>query len=180
MEERVEELREKLSTLDPQERELTIVENLCQAIREKGPKYVLPFRFIQDGGTRTSHHLILISKHPKGYEIMKEIMAKESSDHQQGVATFEYNPASVQQPFLLEFLRPLDQLQDMLLEEFAGQTIRMRKIFEQHNVGTPFVAKNYKDVLLELESQGKITASKHRKNSFGDKVEVTFPQQGEQ
>ena len=172
--ERANELRPKLDRLNPQERELTIVEELCQAIRNLGPKFVLPFRFKDDQGTRTSHHLIFVSKNSRGYTIMKDIMAKESSDSQQGVATFEYNPADHRQPFLFEYSRPLDDLGDMLLEEFSGQTIKMSEIYEQHNLNRPYTASNYKQVLIQLEQQGKIDASKHRKNTFGDNVVVTF------
>ena len=47
----------------------------------------------QRRGSRTSHHLIIVSKHFRGYEIMKETIAKESSSAEHGVASFEYNPA---------------------------------------------------------------------------------------
>ena len=174
-EERADTLRPKLESLSPQDRELTIVEELCQAIRDSGPQYVLPFRFKDDQGTRTSHHLIFVSKHSRGYKIMKDIMAKESSDSQQGVATFEYNPADRRQPFLFEYSRPLDDLGDMLLEEFSGQKLKMSEIYEQHNLNRPYNASNYKQVLIQLEQQGKIVASKHRQNTFGDNVVVTFP-----
>ena len=80
---RADELRRRLSPLEPRERELTIVETLCQALRDMGPEYVLPFCFKDDRGSRTSHHLIFVSKHFKGYEIMKEIMAKESTNAEQ-------------------------------------------------------------------------------------------------
>jgi hypothetical protein len=39
---------------------------------------------------RTSHHLILITRAELAYGVMKEIMAKESSEMQQGVPTFAY------------------------------------------------------------------------------------------
>lgn len=173
--ERADHLRPKLDSLIPQKREVTVIEELCRAIRALGPKYVLPFRFKDNRGSRTSHHLIFVSKGFKGYEIMKDIMANESSDTQQGVATFEYNPADVQQPFLFEFSRPLDDLGGMLLSEFTGQKLKMSDIYERHNVNRPYTKKNYKQVLAQLEDQGKITASKHRRNSFGDNVIVTFP-----
>ena len=173
--ERADHLRPKLDSLTPQNREVTIIEELCRAIRDSGPEYVLPFRFKDDRGSRTSHHLIFVSKHFKGYEIMKNIMADESSNTQQGVATFEYNPADVQQPFLFELSRPLDDLGDMLLREFAGQKLKMSDIYKQHNVNRPYTKPNYKQVLGQLEDQGKITASKHRRNTFGDNVLVTFP-----
>ena len=178
-EERADYLRLKLEPLIPQNRELTIIEELCQAIRDSGSEYVLPFRFKDNRGSRTSHHLIFVSKHFRGYEIMKEIMAKESSDAQQEVATFEYNPVDAEQPFLFELSRPLDDLGDMLLKKFAGQKLKMSKIYEQHNVNRPYTKQNYKRVLWQLEEQGKITASKHKKNTFGDRVLVTFPDQGQ-
>ena len=173
-----DELRLRIGPLNPRDRELTIVEELCQAIRGIGPQYVLPFRFKNERGIRTSHHLIFISKHPKGYEIMKDIMAKESSDSEQGVASFEYNPASRQQPLLFEYSRPLDELGDMLLKHFAGRKLTMLEVFQQHNVNRPFIKRNYKQALLQLEAQRRITASPHRKNTFADRVLVTFPAQG--
>ena len=65
-----------------------------------GGKFVLPFRFRNDRGNRTSHHLIFVSKHVKGYTIMKDIMAKESSKREQGVPSFEYSPADEKYPLL--------------------------------------------------------------------------------
>ncbi|MDP2983698.1 MAG: three-Cys-motif partner protein TcmP [Candidatus Latescibacter sp.] len=177
--ERADEFRVRLEPLDKYEREMVIVEELCQAIKALGPRYVLPFRFRDDKGTRTSHHLIFVSKGFKGYEIMKEIMANKSSSDEQGVASFEYNPADVR-PFrqlslLFQLSRPLDELAGMLLEDFAGRTLTMRQIYEQHNVDRPYVSRNYKQALSKLEEDGKITASTHRRNSFGDDVQVTFP-----
>ena len=91
-EKRAELIRPKLDPLSPQARELMIIEELCQAIKSYGNRYTLPFRFKDAKGKRTSHHLIFVSKHFRGYEIMKDIMAKESSGADQGVASFEYNP----------------------------------------------------------------------------------------
>ena len=177
---RADQLRERLKTLTPQERELTVVEYICEALKEMGGKYVLPFRFRHEMGNRTSHHLIFVSKHPKGYGIMKEIMAKESSEQTQGVPSFEYNPATLQQPLLFELTRPLDQLESMLLDNFSGKTMTMVEIYDQHHQGKPYIKKNYKTALSNLESQGKITVhspedKKRRKGTFADDLKVTFP-----
>jgi three-Cys-motif partner protein len=177
--ERADDLRQQLEPLPPVERELLIVEELCKALRELGPRFVLPFRFKDNHGTRTSHHLIFVSKGFKGYEIMKETMAKECSGSAQGVPSFEYNPVDARlasrQPLLFELARPLDDLGDMLLEAFSGQTTTMYRIYEQHNVDRPYIKKNYKTVLMKLEDEGRITASSHRKGTFGDTVQATFP-----
>lgn len=171
-------LRQKLNGLQPFKRELMIVEELCKSIKSYGSRYTLPFRFKDGRGRRTSHHLIFVSKNFRGYEIMKDIMASESTSQTQGVPSFDYNPADFlpKQSLLFQLSQPLNDLKAMLLEEFAGQTIKMQEIYEQHNIDRPYVKKNYKGVLSKLEEKGEITASKHRKGSFGDSVVVTFPE----
>jgi three-Cys-motif partner protein len=172
------ELRRILPELNSDEREIAIIEGIVKALQKMGGKYVLPFRFKNETGSRTSHHLILVTKHVKGYEIMKEIMAKESSNTQQGVPTFEYNPASVQYPLLFELSRPLDHLGEMLLEDFKGRTMTMIEVYNQHHVGKPYIKSNYKAILVKLENEGKIIAdppaAKRPKSTFGDSVRVTF------
>lgn len=177
--ERLTSLQDKIENLPSNERELTIVEELSQALKsyveDNDDRYVLPFCFKNAKGNRTMHHLIFVTKHFRGYEKMKEIMAKESSSENQGVPSFEYSPATERQPLLFNLSRPLDDLGEMLLHQFAGQSIKMIDIYENHCVDTPFIKKNYKDILWQLEEDGKITADNHRKNSFGDQVKATFP-----
>ncbi len=182
-EENADALREKLELVKADERELVIVETLAQSLKAMGGEYVLPFRFKNARGTRTSHHLIFVSKHFKGYETMKQVMAEESSSHEQGVPSFEYNPATERQPLLFELNRRLDELGDMLLNEFAGQSLTMHEIYEKHSVGRPYIERNYKAVLIELEIAGRIKADppveKRRpykgKPSFANDVNVSFP-----
>ena len=180
---RADALRGQLRKLQqPYERELVIVEAISQALKEIGGNYVLPFCFKTDTGIRTSHHLIFVSKNVLGYSIMKEIMAKESSSTEQGVPLFEYNSATQYQPLLFELSRPLDDLENMLLNKFADQTLTMEAIYNQHHVGKRYISKNYKEALRKLEQQGKIIvdppASKRRKYkgeiTFGEQVKVTF------
>ena len=182
-EQRANNLRQQIRLLEPFERELTIVEELCEALQEMGGKFVLPFCFKNEKGTRTSHYLIFVSKHFKGYEIMKDVMAKESSSGNQGVPSFEYCPADARQPLLFELSRPLDELEDMLLTEFADRCVIMEQVYKEHNVGRPFIKKNYKEALTNLEASGKIItdppSDKRSKRkgvvTFADDVLITLP-----
>jgi three-Cys-motif partner protein len=175
-------LRPKLVGLRPEEREAAIVEAISEALIGMGGNFVLPFRFKDDKGKRTSHHLIFVSKNVLGYTIMKGIMAKESSELHQGVASFEYTPATKNQPVLFELNRPLDDLKGMLMEKYSGKTMTMLQIFEDHHVGTRYVQSNYKDILNEMELDGSITAipssEKRRKlkgkTTFSDATTVIF------
>jgi three-Cys-motif partner protein len=183
-ESRADKLRDQIKGLNPDEREVAILEGISQALKEMGGQFILPFTFKNELGTRTKHHLIFVSKHQLGYTIMKDIMASMSSEHVQGVPTFEYNPfATKRQPLLFELNRPLDDLPEMLLEKFAGQTLSCLDIFDFHHVGHRYVASNYKTVLGQLEQSGVITCNPNsdkrpkRKGivTFADKTLVTFP-----
>jgi len=177
--ERARRLRERLEGLPPWEREPAIIEALCEAMDELGAKYVLPFCFKDDRGVRTSHHLVFATKNPVGYGIMKDIMAKVSSEQHQGVASFGYCPASTIHPKLFELNRPLDDLEEMLLRDFAGQTLTTQQIYELHNIGRPYTLKNYKAILFKMEERSAIQAEppaqKRPKGTFADHVRVTFP-----
>jgi hypothetical protein len=140
---RAASLRAELQSKTPAQREALILENLAQAIKGMGGKFVLPFRFKNSSGARTSHSLVFVSKHFKGYEIMKEIMAKESSTHEQGVPSLTYSPTEKwmkdTMPLLFALSRPLDDLGGMLLNTFAGETLSMVDVYRRHNVDTPYI-----------------------------------------
>jgi hypothetical protein len=185
-EQRADRVRAKLEGLRPEERETLIVEELSEALKEMGGEYVLPFSFRNEEGSRTTHHLIYVSKDFKGYDIMKEIMAKESSESDQGVPSLQYSPASAKFPMLFELTKPLEDLGRDLLNRYAGRTLRMDTLYMDHSVGMPFIKKNYKRILNSLEEEGKIKAeppAKDRKiqkgeRTFADHVNVSFPKGG--
>lgn len=181
--ERADRLRANLLSLTPGDREKLIVEELSESLREMGGSYTLPFAFKDERGNRTSHHLFFVSKHFRGYEIMKEIMAGESSEQLQGVPSFEYSPASERFPTLFELARPLDDLAGMLLSDFAGETLTMNDVYLRHSVGRPYIRRNYKRALAQLEAEKKIRSNppaeqrpkKKGEVTFADNVTVSFP-----
>lgn len=176
-EKRADELDEILEGMSPAEREATIVESLANALKAFGHRYVLPFCFKNDAGTRTKHHLILVTKHFKGYDVMKGIMAKASTSSEQGVPSFAYCPAdSRKQLLLFQLSRPLDDLREELPLSFAGKTLTMAQIYEQHSVDRPYIRANYKAVLADMEKAGTIsTAGRKSNRGFADEIVVTFP-----
>lgn len=177
-------LRTKIWAMSPSEREPAIVEEIGKSLKSEGGEYVQSFRFKAADGERSSHYLIFVSKDQTGHKIMKEIMAGESTYSQHGVPSFEYNSADNKQLLLFD---PLDELAEMLLTEYAGRTMTMRQIFDDHNVGKPFILKNYRDVLVRLETDGKIQADRPAnkrpkrkgKVTFAEDVKVTFPPKDE-
>lgn len=179
---RADALRARLPSLSPELREALILEELAAEIKALGGTYVLPFTFRNSSGTRTSHKLLFVSKSFKGYAIMKDIMAKESSTADQGVPSLTYSPADWSMPLLFSLQRPLDQLRASLLKDFAGQELSVAEIYERHSVDTPYVMKNYKETLTQLEAEGKVAVRSlkgtRRKGTFADHLLVRFPASG--
>lgn len=172
-------LKDRVEGAKPEQRELMILEELTQALKEMGGTFVLPFRFRNEIG-RLTHHLIFVSKKFKGYEVMKEIMAAASSTADQGVGSFAYSPADESMPLLFELTRPLDELEGMLKYNYAGRTISMRDIYESHSVGRPYLSKHYKDVLKKMEESEEIsvidpTGKSRRRGTFPERLMVSFP-----
>ena len=180
-EERADQLRAHVGIMAPEEREQTILNELAETLSENRKNYVLPFRFIRPKGERTSHYLILVSKHVLGYTIMKEIMHRYSSEHNDGVASFSYIPVSNRQlSFLSLFDRPVDNLCDELCERFSGKTLTVKKIHDEHHVNTPFVMINYKEALRRMEADGRVICDPSKRlfkkgiKTMADKVKITF------
>lgn len=177
---RADALRETLPRLNPHLRQATILDALVSVIKQLQPTaFALPFIFRSEFAERTSHMLIFVSKHFKGYSIMKDIMAKESTTADHGVASFTYSAADASTPLLLPFTRPLSDLRASLLKQFAGQERNLEEIYEAHSPDTPFVEKNYRDVLSQLESEGVISVrskqGRRRLGTYPDHVFLKFP-----
>jgi hypothetical protein len=176
--ERAERLRMETKELEPEDREQMIMYEFRSALNEVKGEYCLTYRFELSDRNRTSHYLVFVTKHERGYAIMKRIMAPESKLDEEGIPLFEHPSTLPKQYSLFTRRYTIDRLAEMLLNHFAGQTLSMKEIFHHHNVGTPYIEKNYKKVLLRLEKQGKIHATppikERRKNTFGDDVQVRF------
>jgi hypothetical protein len=90
---------------------------------------------------------------------MKEVMAGLSSSESGGVKSFDYTPTGNTQLRLLDGLnRPhsIARLRDELSAHFANRTIKVIDIYESHSVGTPYVKKNYKDAIKQLETEERV------------------------
>jgi three-Cys-motif partner protein len=170
--------------MTPTKREQIITDAIIKTLQAYEPSIIKPlhYRFRNQTGNRTTHHLFLATKSVAGYTAMKEIMVKQSSDIREHVGQLEYNPRDRSRPrLMLDFSIP--ELKESLLAEFAGHTETVQQIYYRHNIGRPYVEKNYKDALRQLEDEGKIIASPDRSMrpsrkgiaTMADIVRIKFP-----
>jgi three-Cys-motif partner protein len=176
--ERLTDLQGRLPSLTPREREIAITTSLGEAIDQLGAPFLIPFGFRREDG-RLSHFICFVSKHKLGYSIMKEVMASHGVVDDDGVPKFEYLPASGGRQLAFGDERPILKLAEDLRREFAGRKMTVRQIVDEHNVGTQFIARNYKRVLREMEAAGEVAcdpdAQARKKNTLADRVMVSFP-----
>jgi hypothetical protein len=99
------------------------------------------------------------------------------------VPSFTYNPTDNRSPLLFELTCPLDDLENVLLQDFRGRRLSLKELYKEHSVGRPYLLKNYREVLRKLENRGKIRADPPADRrrvvkgevSFNEKVMITFP-----
>ncbi len=178
---RLDKLNKTLKNYDTYyKKEMVVLEFLSQSLKEIGAQFVLPFSFADISQKKTSHHIIFVSKDFKGYEIMKNIMAKESSDFDQGVPSFQYNPVDEELPMLFELFRPLEKLESQLLKEYARKTISVEDLYKEHSIGKRYIESNYKEIFKKMLKENKIKISrpggkKIRRDTMPGDVNITFP-----
>ncbi len=179
--ERANRLRAEIPRLDTRGQEVLILKELEGALGDLGYPFIHSFRFF-DNDANLSHHLVYVCKIPLGYEIMKEIMAPESTgtDRHQGVPNYEYHPIDAIYEPLFHVSHPFDTLLDELPQVFAGRTLSMVDVYHDHNLGTPYIKANYKKALIQLENMRRITADpaavNRRADTMADNVLLTFPE----
>lgn len=182
---RLRQMQEVLQGKSPKERTPIILNGLNDAVREVGGRYTLPFTFWSRSANRISHHIVFVTKHPRGLAIMKDIMHRLSSD-EGDVRNFEYNPAKspqLQLPFDLDESRSITPLKDLLAQSCAGVSLSVGSIYLEYCAETRYTRRHVREALLELEDECRIDVhppadrrpKRNGKLTLADDVIVTFP-----
>jgi hypothetical protein len=178
--ERAEQLRATIARLGPAQREQAILKAMMDAIKGLGAR-AEKFTYRSETGTRTTHHLVCVSKHAQGIALFKEISAKESTRFDDNVPSLYHNPGTDPAQGLL--FSPLTQLEDELVTTFAGKILTTDEIYHEHHNGRPYVIKNYRQALLHLEETGAVQidpprATRRLPDTLPGAARITFPRAG--
>jgi three-Cys-motif partner protein len=158
--ERAQQLRQTVAGLRPALREQAILNAMKDAIKSLRAR-TERFTYRNETGTRSTHHLMIASKHREGIARFKEISAKESTRFDDGVPSLEHNPGT--DPAQGMLFSPLVQLENELITTFAGKAnLTPEQIYHEHHNGKPYVLKNYRQAILNLEANGAVTVDPPR------------------
>jgi hypothetical protein len=174
---RAETLRKTVASLRPAQREEAILWEMKSAIRSLDAQVGI-FTYRSETGTRSTHHLLCVSRHKYGMALFKEISAKESTTFDEDVPSLEHDPSA--NPYQAGLFSPIEELGKELLSTFAGRIMTAEEIYHEHHIGQPYIQRNYRQALLHLEDTGAISvdpprASRPRGQSFPRDAKISFP-----
>ena len=159
--------QEPYSHLNREQRILKFYRNQLHV--EANIKYTFPFQVKADTNLQTIYYLIHCTNHPKGCELMKEIMYKSGTEGRFGY----FGPAEGQ--LLLENFFEVDNLRGFLLEKYENKRIPFGKLINENLMETTFVKKHYREAIQQLENENEIIIkNKGKKQGIKDYSLIIF------
>ena len=132
-------------------------------------KYTLPFKISADERLQTTYYLIHATNHPMGCELMKEVMYKAGTE-----GRFGYLGPAEGQLTLTQFTG-MSKFKEFLLNRFKGRTLSYQDIRYETLMDTEFIKKHYREALLELVSERRISIDgKGPRGGLADRAKITF------
>ncbi len=113
-------------------------------------KYTFPFKVSMDKTQQTTYYLIHATNHPKGCELMKEIMFRVGTE-----GRFGYLGPAEGQMTLMQ-CDDLSKFKNFLMNRFKDQTLSYQNVRYKTLMGVLFIQKHYRQALKELSNEGKI------------------------
>ena len=174
---KTEELKSRLIGKKPYERETITLEFLRETLKTKKGEYTFAIRFKNKKNKKTSHFLILTSKHQLAHSFIKEVTFKKATGYLHSMDAFEFDPKQTKQLQIFDIANPQELAND-LEEKFKGEQIKVKELYWRNHMGTPYLKKHYKKALLYLEIKGTVEVlpdgKRRPKGTLGDDKVVKF------
>jgi three-Cys-motif partner protein len=131
--------------------------------------YTLSFKVGADEKLQTTYDLIHATNHPKGCELMKEIMYKTGTEGRFGY----FGPSEGQ--MLLTQIEGIPKLKEYLFSRFRGKTLTYQDVRYETLMETEFIKKHYLQAINELQTEGKITVKgRGPRGGLSEDSSITF------
>lgn len=149
--ERVNRLRGMMEDgVSEQELEPAILGALAESMRAIDGRTVLTFAFRRWTGY-ASHHLAFVSKHPRGFAVAKEAMARNSSwFYDDNIPSLEYIRPGFENALLHVDPPSIGKLMRLLVDRCGEQTISWDDAYSSVLYDTPYCKSNVREALMRL------------------------------
>jgi len=143
-----------------------IMSNLAMEFKSavKDKLYHCAFKFQEEDSNATSHYIIHFTKHPKGFELVKQIYYDfdniGANLERDNTYTFDAKMMDSKQNSLFVFGDlNIASLSKKLEIEYKGKTLTAKQLFDEHNVQTKFCGSHYAKTLRDMVEKGKVKAT---------------------
>lgn len=164
-EQEYETLRENFkSCKNAKQQDRLILKTVDKVLNKEKKIYSCGIRIDFEHRKMSNYFLVFISKHWRGFKIMKEIMSKHSISDSDGVPDFVFNTRLMglpkQRPLIRNYTK-LENIKTSLINIGFSKPLTFENICTHLQLNKfPFNDSNIKRALLELESEGKIVVDK--------------------
>ena len=127
----------------------------------KGKLYHCAFKFQEEDSRTTSHYIVHFTKHPKGYELAKQVYYTfdniGASLDKEGNYTFDAK--AMDSNGLFDFGdQNISDLSNSLYQQFKGKQITAKKLFDIHHPRTKYCGSHYVRTLRKMNDDQLLTA----------------------
>lgn len=160
---RVQVIKQEMVTALPSQRSEIIIHHLNESLKEIGAKYVAPYVVVPEDEDQISHYIVGVTKHPKGYELLKKIMQQHSRIGLSAKSKFGHDLASIerdkQQSLFNDAPDPIGDLARQLELVYKGTIVNFFDLYTSHHPTTQFTESEYKQAIRQLLNEGKASIS---------------------
>ena len=146
------------------QRDSLILKELNSNLNRHVKIYMISFAMEYEQNQSTSHYLVFICKHSKGFELMKDIMSVYSLKDASDIPLWIYSTLKSDVPVQGELFNDrMQSLKKDVLQDFRGQRLQVGIVVEHcHILKYLYTEKNIKAALMELENTNELTIDKPR------------------
>lgn len=169
---RVKALREMMDAAASEATlEKAVLDSLKESMRAIDSRSVLTFAFRRPTGY-ASHHLAFVSKHPRGFEVAKDAMARNSWMYDDNIPSLEYFPPGFENALLHVDPPTIRKLMDVLVERRGGTVVSVDDAYLSVLYDTPYYRPNVREAIVRLvrDHRAELYSSGQRASLRGTKL----------
>jgi three-Cys-motif partner protein len=129
----------------------------------KGKIYYTAFKFQEEDNEATSHYILHITKHPRGFDLVKQIYTDFANVGTvfDGRSTYTFDAKKIENEtielFDIDGLN-IDLLKNDILQKYRGKRLTAIDLFDQHQKNNIYSRSHYSAALRKLVIENKLYA----------------------
>jgi three-Cys-motif partner protein len=127
----------------------------------KSKVYYTAFKFKEEDNEATSHYILHITKHPRGFDLVKQIYTDFANVGTifDGINTYTFDAKELNNERIELFdtkSMNVDKLKEEIFSAFRGKTITAMELFDTHHKSNLYSRSHYSEALRKLVTEARL------------------------